>query len=33
VCARDLDATIVYADGTTEFEEFALASDPPVDCF
>jgi len=33
VCARDLDATIVHADGTTEVEKFTLADDPPVDCF
>ena len=33
VCARDLDATIVNADGSTDVEEFVPASDPAVDCF
>jgi len=33
VCDRDLDATIVYADGTAELEEFSRAVDPTIDCF
>jgi hypothetical protein len=33
VCHRDLDATVVNADGTTEVEEHEPADDPPVDCF
>ena len=33
VCARDLDATVVNADGTTEVQPHEPASDPPVDCF
>ena len=32
-CDDDLDATIVNADGSTEMEPFALAADPPIDCF
>jgi hypothetical protein len=32
VCARDLDATVVLADGTTEVERHRAADDPPVDC-
>ena len=32
-CARDLDATIVHADGTTEVEPFVPAADPIADCF
>jgi hypothetical protein len=32
VCARDLDATVVLADGTTEVERHRGADDPPVDC-
>jgi len=33
VCARDLDATVVAADGSTEVEQLDAADDPPVDCF
>jgi Protein of unknown function (DUF3089) len=33
VCARDLDATAVAADGSTEVIQHAVADDPPVDCF
>jgi len=33
VCRRDLDATAVAADGTTEVIEHEAADDPPVDCF
>jgi hypothetical protein len=33
VCSRDLDATSVAADGSTEVVEHEVADDPPVDCF
>jgi pimeloyl-ACP methyl ester carboxylesterase len=33
VCGRDLDATAVAADGSTEVIEHEAADDPPVDCF
>jgi hypothetical protein len=33
VCSRDLDATAVAADGTTEVIEHEAAEDPAVDCF
>ena len=33
VCSRDLDATVVAADGTTEVVEHQAADDAPVDCF
>jgi Protein of unknown function (DUF3089) len=33
VCSRDLDATSVAADGSTEVIEHEPADDPPVDCF
>jgi len=33
VCDRNLDATIVYADGTTELEKFSRAVNPTIDCF
>jgi hypothetical protein len=33
VCSRDLTATVVNADGTTQVEEHQAAEDPPVDCF
>jgi hypothetical protein len=33
VCSRDLDATVIHADGTTEVERHEPAEDPPVDCF
>lgn len=33
VCSRDLDATAVAADGSTEVVEHEVAEDPPVDCF
>src|SRR5829696_6478320 len=33
VCDRDLDATLVYPDGTTEVEAHTKADDPPIDCF
>jgi Protein of unknown function (DUF3089) len=33
VCHRDLDATVVNADGSTEVEPHLAAEDPPVDCF
>lgn len=33
VCASNLDATRVFADGTTEIEAHVRAADPQVDCF
>jgi hypothetical protein len=33
VCHRDLDATVVQADGATEVVPHEPAADPPVDCF
>ena len=33
ICDRDLDATIVYADGSQELEDHVPATDPLVDCF
>jgi hypothetical protein len=33
VCARDLDTTVVNADGSTEVERHEPAEDPAVDCF
>jgi hypothetical protein len=33
VCSRDLDATVVNADGSTEVVEHEVAEDPAVDCF
>ena len=33
VCSRDLDATSVAGDGSTEVSEHEVAEDPPVDCF
>jgi hypothetical protein len=33
VCSRELDATVVNADGTTEVQPFEAAEDPPIDCF
>lgn len=33
VCSRDLDATAVAADGSTEVVEHVTADDPPIDCF
>lgn len=33
VCSRDLDATAVAADGSTEVERHKAAADPPIDCF
>ncbi|HEX6417268.1 MAG TPA: DUF3089 domain-containing protein [Acidimicrobiales bacterium] len=33
VCSRDLDATAVAADGSTEVLRHEPAEDPPVDCF
>jgi hypothetical protein len=33
VCGRDLDATAVFADGTTEVQPHEPADDPAVDCF
>lgn len=33
VCERDLDATIVNADGSTEVAPHEPASDPAIDCF
>jgi hypothetical protein len=33
VCSRDLDATAVFADGTTEVQRHEPAGDPPIDCF
>ncbi|MBK9179436.1 MAG: DUF3089 domain-containing protein [Acidimicrobiales bacterium] len=33
VCARDLDATVVFADGSTQVQPHVAAEDPPVDCF
>ena len=32
-CHRDLDTTVVRADGTTEVQPFVPAADPKVDCF
>ena len=32
-CLDDLDATIVYPDGSTEIEEHVPASNPAIDCF
>lgn len=32
-CDTDLSATVIEADGTTRFEPFEPAADPPVDCF
>lgn len=33
VCMRNLDSTVVFADGSTELEEHEFADDPAVDCF
>jgi hypothetical protein len=33
VCSRDLDTTVVNADGTTEVQAHERAEDPPIDCF
>jgi hypothetical protein len=33
VCSRNLDATAVAADGSTEVEPHEAAADPPIDCF
>ncbi|WP_426574094.1 DUF3089 domain-containing protein [Aquihabitans sp. McL0605] len=33
ICDRDLDATVVQADGTLTVEPFEKAKDPPIDCF
>ncbi len=33
VCVRDLDATVVNADGSTSAEPFVEAADPEIDCF
>ena len=33
VCARDLDATVVNADGSTSAKPFVEAADPEIDCF
>jgi hypothetical protein len=33
VCSRDLDATVVNADGSTEVEPHEVADDPAIDCF
>jgi hypothetical protein len=33
VCARDLDATSVAADGSTEVVSHEVAEDPAIDCF
>ncbi len=33
VCASNLDATLVYADGSNEIEPHIRAADPEVDCF
>jgi hypothetical protein len=32
-CNVNLDATVVKADGTTEFERFVRNPNPPIDCF
>jgi len=32
-CDVNLDATLLNADGSTEFQKFELAKDPSVDCF
>ncbi len=32
-CHRDLDATVIHADGSTEAQPFERAADPKVDCF
>lgn len=33
VCASDLDATRIFANGATEIERFHAAAEPEVDCF
>jgi hypothetical protein len=33
VCLRDLDATAIAADGTTEVQPHTVAEDPAIDCF
>jgi Protein of unknown function (DUF3089) len=33
VCLRDLDATVVNADGSTEVQPHEVAADPAIDCF
>jgi hypothetical protein len=33
VCSRDVSATLVFADGTTQIEENISAVEQPVDCF
>lgn len=33
VCERNLDTTVVHADGTTEVQPHEPAENPPVDCF
>lgn len=33
VCDRDLDTTVIEADGSTRLEPFVAAEDAPVDCF
>lgn len=33
VCVRDLDATVVNADGSTNADPFVAATDPEIDCF
>ncbi|MGH9210271.1 MAG: DUF3089 domain-containing protein [Acidimicrobiales bacterium] len=33
VCSRDLDATAVFADGSTEVQPHEVAEDPAIDCF
>jgi hypothetical protein len=33
VCSRDLDATVVGPDGTTEVVPHEVAEDPAIDCF
>jgi Protein of unknown function (DUF3089) len=32
-CSRDLDATMVEADGSTQLQRHAAAEDPAIDCF
>ncbi len=33
VCSRDISATLVFPDGTTQPEAFTASDDPAVDCF
>lgn len=33
VCSRDLSATLVFADGSTQLEQYIDVEDPALDCF